>query len=390
MHPSTRLNHPQQTLAPGARPLVAPIYQSVKFELPDLASTERVWSGAEAGFHYTRAGNPTLHDLECTLAELHGQAACTVMASGMAAVATTLVALLSQGDHAVCFVDCYGPTRAMLARTLGRFGVTHTMLSIEDREGYEQTLAERPTRLVWFESPTNPMLKIADIGHLTATAQRHGALTAIDNTLAGFETHGQFPIDLYVHSLTKYANGHGDVMGGAVLGSEALVRTVRAQANLLGPTLDPHAAFLIQRGLKTYHLRRNAQCATAIAVAEFLAADPRVARVHYPGLASHPGHALARAQMADFGTILTVELHGTAEHSRRFADALELFAIAASLGSPESLIVPPPLQQPQGLTAEQRKLHGMTATAARISVGLEDARDLIADLDQALTVAFAA
>jgi len=389
MKPRTRANHPPQTELPaGRRALVAPIYQSVKFELEDLAATERVWSGQEEGFHYSRVANPTVRDLERLLAEFQERQACVATGSGVAAVAVTLIALLSQNDHVLCFIETYGPSRALI-RALGRFGVAHTMLSIEDLGGIERVLAARPTRLVWFESPTNPMLKIADITQLTECARRHGALTVLDNTFAGLEAHGQYPVDLYVHSLTKYASGHGDVMGGAVIGRDELIRRVRAQATLLGPTLDPHAAFLIQRGLKTYHLRRAAQCATAGRVAEVLAGDPRVARVHYPGLPGHNGHALARAQMSDFGTIVTVDLQGTPQQSRVFADSLELFAIAASLGSCESLIVAPQLQQPRDLTDEQRRLSGITPTTARLSIGLEDADDLIADLRGALDAAFA-
>ena len=385
----TRVNHPPQTsLAPGRRALVAPIYQSVKFELEDLAETERVWAGSAEGFHYSRHGNPTVHDLELLLAELQGRDACVAVGSGVAAVAVTLLALLSQGDHILCFIETYGPSRGLIVRTLARFGIAHTMLSIEDRSGIERVLAERPTKLVWFESPTNPMLKIADIVNLTAAARRHGALTVLDNTFAGLEAHAGFPIDLFVHSLTKYASGHGDVMGGAVIGEEKLVRVLRSQATALGPTLDPHAAFLIQRGLKTYPLRRAAQCAAAARIATLLAADPRVARVHYPGLPSHPGHALAAAQLHDFGTIVTIDLTGTPQQSRVFADSLELFAIAASMGSGDSLIVPPQLQQPRGFSEEQRRLSGITPTSARLSIGLEDPEDLIADLCAALDTAF--
>jgi cystathionine beta-lyase/cystathionine gamma-synthase len=389
MKPRTRVNHPPQTQLPaGRRALVAPIYQSVKFELEDLAETERVWSGVADGFHYSRVGNPTVRDLEQLLAELQGRAACVAVGSGLAAVATTLLALLSQGDHLLCFVETYGPTRGLIVRTLARFGVAHTMLSIADRAGVERVLAERPTQLVWFESPTNPMLKIADIAHLTSAARRHGALTVLDNTFAGLEAHGGYPVDLFVHSLTKYASGHGDVMAGAVIGSEDLVRRVRTQAVALGPTLDPHAAFLVMRGLKTYQLRRGAQCASAATVAAALAADARVARVHYPGLPGHPGHALAVAQMPDAGSIVTIELGGTPEQSRVFADSLQLFAIAASLGSTESLIVPPQLQQPRDLSDEQRRLSGITPTTTRLSIGLEDPEDLLADLKQALGRAF--
>ena len=389
MKTRTRVNHPPQTsLAPGRRALVAPIYQSVKFELEDLAETERVWAGSAEGFHYSRHGNPTVHDLEILLAELQGRDACVAVGSGVAAVAVTLLALLSQGDHILCFIETYGPSRGLIVRTLARFGIEHTMLSIDDRGAIERVLAERPTRLVWFESPTNPMLKIADIASLTTAAKRHGALTVLDNTFAGLEAHSGFPIDLFVHSLTKYASGHGDVMGGAVIGDEKLVHLIRSQTTALGPTLDPHAAFLIQRGLKTYPLRRAAQCAAAERIATFLAADKRVSRVHYPGLPSHAGHALAAAQLLDFGTIVTIDLTGTAEQSRVFADSLELFSIAASMGSGDSLIVPPQLQQPRGFSDEQRRLSGITPTSSRLSIGLEDPEDLIADLCAALDTAF--
>ena len=389
MKPRTRVNHPPHTTLPeGRRPLVAPIYQSVKFELEDLAETERVWAGVEDGFHYSRIGNPTVRDLEQLLAELQGREACLATGTGIAAVAMVLAGLLSHGDHILCFVETYGPSRGFIVRTLARFGITHTMLSIEDKTGIERVLAERPTQLVWFESPTNPMLKIADIAHLTAAAHRHGALTAIDNTFAGLEAHATFPVDLYVHSLTKFASGHGDVMGGAVIGDQELVRRIRTQANAFGPALDPHAAYLIMRGLKTYHVRRSAQCATAARLALQLSTERRIARVHYPGLPDHVGHALATKQMSDFGSLLTLDLTGTPEQSRVFADSLELFAIAASLGSTESLIVPPQLQKTSDLSDEQRRLSGITPTTARLSIGLEDPEDLRADLLAALDRAF--
>ncbi len=184
------------------------------------------------------------------------------------------------------------------------------MLSIDDLEGLERALAATPTRLVVFESPTNPVLKIADIERLTSIARRHGALTLLDNTLAGFHNHGQFDVDLFAHSLTKYASGHGDVMGGAVIGRAELIDSMRGDMAILGPTLDPHAAFLLQRGMKTYFVRWDAQCRNALRVAEHLARHPRVERVRYPGLPGDPGHALALRQMPDFGTIVTIDVAG--------------------------------------------------------------------------------
>ena len=385
MKPRTRLNHPPQALLPpDNRPLVEPIYQTVKFELDSVEATAAVIRGARAGYHYTRAANPTTRSLELTLAELQGRAEAVAVGSGIAAIACTLLALLKSGDHVLCFVETYPPTRRLLRELLAKFGVEHTMLSIEDDAGIEATLARRPTRLIWFESPTNPLLKIAHLEALTSAARRHGALTVLDNTFAGPHNHGGYPIDLFVHSLTKCASGHGDVMGGAVIGEAGLVDQVRRDASLLGPVLDPHAAYLIQRGLRTYHLRREAQCASAARIAEYLSGHPAVERVHYPGLATHPRHALAKEQMSDFGSIVSLDLKGGADEARVFADSLELFAIAASLGSTESLVQPSQMLTGGRLSAEERALSGITAATVRLSVGAEDLADLIEDLGQAL------
>jgi cystathionine beta-lyase/cystathionine gamma-synthase len=259
------------------------------------------------------------------------------------------------------------------------------MLSIEDDAGIERVLAERPTRLVWFESPTNPITRIADIGRITRAAHAAGALTVMDNTFAGFHNHGQYGVDVFVHSLTKYASGHGDVMGGAIIARDELIRGIRRDAVVLGALLDPHAAFLVMRGMKTYYLRYDAQAASAARIAAFLADHPAVVRVHYPGLASHPRHALAREQMHDFGSIVSFDLEGGLEAARVFADALEFFAIAPSLGSVESLVMPSQLLRARGLSAEQVAISGIGDGTVRLSIGIEDTDDLIADLDAALS-----
>jgi len=391
MKPRTRLNHPPQAELPeDNKALVGPIYQSVKFEVEGVEATSAVLRGARPGFTYTRSSNPTTRSLELTLAELQGRPDAIAVGSGMAAVACTLVALLKAGDHVLCFAETYPPTRRLIRDLLNRYGVTHSMLSIEDGDGVERALAARPTRVVWFESPTNPLLKIADIERLVDAAHRHGALAVLDNTFAGPANHGDYAIDLYVHSLTKVASGHGDVMAGAVIGANDLIDRVRADALILGPVLDPHAAFLVQRGLKTYPLRRAAQCASAARVAEFLARQPGVARVHYPGLAEHPGHALAKRQMNDFGSVVTVDLKGNAEQARAFVDALELFALAASLGSTESLVQAPPFLAGGTLSAEERRWTGIGPTTTRLSIGIEDPDDLLADLARGLAAAAAA
>jgi len=386
MKKSTRVNHPPPVELPADNhPVMAPIYQSVKFQFDTLEETERYLRGERPGFFYSRASNPTTRQLELLLAELQGREECLVTASGVGAVAQTLLALTKQGDHVLCFVETYNPTRYVIRRLLGRFGVTHTMLSIEDLAGIERALAAHPTRLVWFESPTNPVTKIADIAAIARLARSAGALVAMDNTFAGMHQHGEYDIDVFVHSLTKYASGAGDVLGGAVIGRGELIRSMRTDFGMLGGTLDPHAAYLILRGLRTYFVRYKSQSASAQRIAEALAVHPAVARVHYPGLPSHPGHALARAQMKDFGTIVAFDLKGGPEASRRFADALQLFAMAASLGSTESLVVTAQMMGGRDLTADQQAISAVTEGTVRLSIGLEDIDDLLADVIQALS-----
>ncbi len=385
MKKPTRVNHPPPVELPADnRPVMAPIYQSVKFQFDTLEETERYLRGERPGFFYSRASNPTTRQLELLLAELQGREECLVTASGVGAVAQTLLALTKQGDHVLCFVETYNPTRYLIRRLLGRFGVTHTMLSIEDLAGIERALAAHPTRLVWFESPTNPVTKIADIAAIARLARSAGALVAMDNTFAGMHQHGEYDVDVFVHSLTKYASGAGDVLGGAVIGRGELIRSMRTDFGMLGGTLDPHAAYLILRGLRTYFVRYKSQSASAQRIAEALATHPAVARVHYPGLPSHPGHALARAQMKDFGSIVAFDLKGGPEASRRFADALQLFAMAASLGSTESLVVTAQMMGGRDLTADQQAVSAVTEGTVRLSIGLEDIDDLLADVTQAL------
>jgi cystathionine beta-lyase/cystathionine gamma-synthase len=385
MKKSTRVNHPPPVeLAADNHAVVAPIYQSVKFEFDTLEETERYLRGERPGFFYTRASNPTTRQLELLLAELQGREECLATASGVGAVAQTLLALTKQGDHILCFVETYNPTRYLIRRLLGRFGVTHTMLSIEDLAGIERALAAHPTRLVWFESPTNPVTKVADIPAITRLAKAAGALVVMDNTFAGLHQHGEYDIDVFVHSLTKYASGAGDVLGGAAVGRGDLIRSMRTDFGMLGGTLDPHAAYLILRGIKTYFVRYEAQSASAQRVAELLASHPAVARVHYPGLSTHPQHALACAQMKAFGTIVSFDLKGGLEAGGRFADALQLFAMAASLGSTESLVVTAQMMGGRDLTADQQRASGITEGTVRLSIGLEDIDDLLADVTQAL------
>ena len=389
MKNTTRVNHPPAVDLPADnRPLVAPIYQSVKFSFDDSVETERYLHGERDGYFYSRSSNPTLRQLELMLALLQGREDCLLTGSGVAAIAAALLALCKAGDHVLVFAESYGPTRYLVQKLLAKYGVTHTLLSIDDHAGIERTLAAVPTRLIVFESPTNPITKIADLLHLTTCARRAGALTLLDNTFAGFHNHGDYPVDVYLHSLTKYASGHGDVMGGAIIASRPLIAAMRKDVTTLGPTLDPHAAFLIQRGMRTYFLRYERQCATALRIARFLAAHRHVRRVHHPGLPTHSGHLLAAKQMRDFGAVVSFELDGGLEHGDRFADALQFFSISASLGSTESLVMPPRLLGGYDPGAALREAAQVTQATVRLSIGIEDDEDLIADLDQSLGRAF--
>jgi cystathionine beta-lyase/cystathionine gamma-synthase len=385
----TRVNHPPEAALPADnRPLVAPIHQTVKFAFDSLEETLRASRGEREGFFYTRTSNPTTRQLEKLLAELQQRDDCIALGSGVAAISACLLALLRAGDHVLCFIETYGPSRQLIQGLLGRFGVEHTMLSIEDDAGIDHVLSGRRTKLVYFESPTNPITRIADIAHITRAAHAHGALTVLDNTFAGFHNHGQYGIDVFVHSLTKFASGHGDVMGGAIIARTELIRPIRREAILLGALLDPHAAFLVMRGMKTYYLRYEAQAESAARIAAFLEGHAAVERVHYPGLRSHPRNAMAREQMRDFGSIVSFDLARGADAVREFVDALEFFAITPSLGSVESLVMPPQLLHARGLSAEQTAISGIGEGTVRLSIGIEDTADLIGDLDAALARVF--
>jgi cystathionine beta-lyase/cystathionine gamma-synthase len=388
MKPPTLVNHPPHVPVPADnQPVVAPIYQTVKFEFETVAETLRALRGERGGFYYQRTSNPTTRQLELTLAGLQGRDECIACGSGVGAIAATLLSLTKQGDHVLCFVESYGPTRHLIRRLLAKFGLTHTLISLDDRAGMERVLAHTPTRLVMFESPSNPINKIADLQHITELAHRHGALAVMDNTLAGLHQHGEYPVDVFMHSLTKFAAGHGDVMGGAVIASTELIRRMRPDFSVLGGVLDPHAAFLIQRGLKTYFVRYQQQCQSALRLAESLLAEAAVSAVYYPALPGSPYHALCRKQMAQAGAVVTFDLRGGTEVATRFVESLRLFAIAASLGATDSLALPPQLLAPHDFDAEQLRISGVGPGTVRLCVGLEDCDDLLADVAQALRAA---
>ncbi|HEU4620265.1 MAG TPA: PLP-dependent aspartate aminotransferase family protein [Gammaproteobacteria bacterium] len=388
MKKETRVTHqPKVEIPEGNRPLIRPIHRSVKFTYPSIeASLTR--EAKEQGFDYTRDSNPTTRELELLAAELQDRDDGIAVASGMAAIWLALLGNVESGDRIVIFVESYRPTRVAVRKMLPRFRIEHAMLGIHDLDAIERTFADERTKLVVFEAPTNPMLQVPDIGAIVELAQRHGVVTVLDNTFAGLHNHGAFGIDYFVHSLTKYANGHGDVMGGIVIGEKRKIRALKPQAVNLGATMDPGAAYLMLRGLRTYYLRYRQHSENALAIAKFLAERPEVERVYYPGLPSDPGHVLAARQMQDFGGVVTFDLRADQARTWAFIDALELFATTASLGSTDSLVAPCRLYLGGDLSAEELARSGIRDGTVRLAVGIEHVEDLVADLAQALDKVF--
>jgi len=388
MKKETRVTHPKGVkVLDGNDAVVTPVYRTVKFTYPTVAASLTP-EAKEHGFDYTRDSNPTTRELELLAAELQDRDDAITTGSGMAAIWLSLLGNLEAGDRVVIFVESYRPNRVAVRRFLPKLGVKFTMLSVHDLAGIEESFAQGDTKLVLFEAPTNPMLQVPDLAAITALAKKHDVVTVLDNTFAGLHNHGRYDIDYFVHSLTKYANGHGDAMGGIVIGERKRIRAVKPLSVNMGAVLDPGVAFLAARGLKTYYLRYERHSANALSVAEFLTKRKEVTKVYYPGLPGDPGHALARKQMSDFGGVLSFDLDAGKERTWAFIDALELFTTTASLGSTESLVVPVQLFLGTDLSAEEQKLAQIKESTVRLAVGIEHVDDLIADIEQAFAKTF--
>ena len=388
MKKPTRVTHPKPVkLLTGNDPVVSPVHRAVKFTYPTIAESLTA-EAKEHGFDYTRDSNPTTRELELTAAELQDRDDAIATGTGMAAIWLSLLGNLSAGDRVVIFVESYRPNRVAVRRFLPKLGVKFTMLSVHDLPAIERAFAEDDTKLVLFEAPTNPMLQVPDLEAIVALAQRHDVVTVLDNTFAGLHNHGRYAIDYFVHSMTKYANGHGDAMGGIVIGDKKRIRALKPLAVNMGAVLDPEVAFLIARGLKTYYLRYERHSANALAIAQFLAKRKEVTKVFYPGLPSDPGHALARKQMTDFGGVVSFDLAADKARTWAFIDALELFTTTASLGSTESLVAPVQLYLGTDLSAEEQARAQIKECTVRLAVGIEHVDDLVADIDQALRKTF--
>ena len=377
---STRAIHAGQKPDPATGAVVVPIYQTSTY------AQEAV--GKHRGYEYSRTANPTRAALEQCIAALEGGAHGLAFASGMAAEAAVMQ-LLKPGDHTVAVDDLYGGTYRLFRRVLERLGLSFSFVDGSDLAAVEKSLTE-DTRMVWVETPTNPLLKLIDIEAVSKLAHARQALVAVDNTFMSpyFQRPLSLGADIVVHSATKYLGGHSDVIGGAlVVNRQDLFERLAFLQNAVGGVPGPMDAWLVLRGLKTLAIRMREHEANARQVAEFLRGHRKVARVLYPGLADHPQRELARRQMSGFGGMISFEVKGGLEPARRVVERTQLFTLAESLGGVESLIELPAVMTHASIPAETRRAHGVADGLVRVSVGIEDAADLISDLDQALAEA---
>jgi len=374
---TTRAIHVAQEPEPVTGAVITPIFQTSTYAQEDI--------GAHKGYEYSRTDNPTREVVERVAASLEGGKHGLAFASGMAAEAT-LMHLLAPGDHVVAVDDLYGGTYRLFSRVLEKYGLTFSYVDPSDSDRVESAM--RPeTRMVWIETPTNPLLKIVDIEAVASIAHRHDALLVADNTFASpyFQQPLSLGADVVIHSATKYMGGHSDlVMGIAVTSRDEIWESLKFHQNAVGGVPGAFDSWLLLRGLKTLSLRMERHGCNAMAVARFLEGSPRVGRVIYPGLPSHPQHALAARQMSGFGGIVTVDLEGGEPAARAFLRRSQLFLTAESLGGVESLADHPAIMTHASLPPDLRDAAGITGGLIRLSVGVEDEKDLLADLERAL------
>ncbi len=373
---ATNAIHAGQDPDPATGATVVPIYATSTYT--------QAAPGQHKGYEYSRSGNPTRTALETCLAALEGGEKGLAFASGLAAT-TAVLSLLRPGEEVIAASDLYGGTYRLLEKVFRPWGLVTHYTDDPSPQGFSRVLTPK-TKLVWIETPTNPLLQILDIAGIAELAHRHGALLAVDNTFAS--PYLQQPLrlgaDLVVHSTTKYLGGHSDVVGGAVIGRSELLKPIQFYQNAAGGVPGPFDAYLTLRGLKTLEVRMRKHCENARRLAGWLAEHPKVERVYYPGLASHPGHDLAARQMRDFGGMLSLRLRGGTEAAQRFLTRTRLFSLAESLGGVESLVCHPATMTHASIPPEIRLARGVDDGLIRLSVGIEDVEDLEADLQTAL------
>lgn len=366
--------------------LVTPLYQSATFVFESAQQGGERFAGNELGYIYTRLGNPTTAELERKMAILEGAEAAAATASGMGAVSAALLANLQMGDHLVASNAVYGCTYALMTTQFARFGIEVSLVDFSSLTEIEAAIKSN-TKVIFCETPVNPHLQVFDLASIANIAKRHQLVSIVDNTFMSplLQRPLDFGIDLVIHSATKYLNGHGDVIAGIVCGSEEQLHKVKYEIlKDIGAVISPHDAWLILRGLKTLDVRLQRHCDSAQRVAEFLAEHPSITRVFYPGLKSHQGHKFIGQQMKRAGGVIAFELAANLEEAMAFVGYLKLFSIAVSLGDAESLIQHPASMTHSPYTPEARAAAGIGDNLLRISIGLEDCDDIIADLNQAL------
>lgn len=384
-HRDTEAVHRAEGADPLATPLVTPIYQTSTFLFANTAELEAYQAGTLAKDIYSRYGNPTITATEQKIAALERAEAALLVSSGMAAVSTALFGLLCAGDELVCSAAIYGGTLHLIREFLEKFGVRVRFEPIEQFQA-PATLLRPETKVVWFETPINPTLRCINIAALAAVCREAGVTSVIDSTFASpiNQSPLELGVDLVMHSATKYLNGHSDITAGVLVGRTSMITALSSARKLIGCMTDPHAAAMVARGIKTIGVRMERHNANGLAVATFLESHPAVRQVFYPGLPSHPDHAIAAAQMRGFGGMVTFDLKGGYEAASRFFDRIEVFKRAASLGGVDSLVSLPVLTSQWGFSDQELKDAGVTRGMVRLSVGIEQIDDLIADLKHAL------
>lgn len=385
-HFATLAVHAGEAPCPLTGAVDTPIYQSTTFAAADSDDMAALYAGEKPGYMYTRYGNPTVHALEQKVAALEGGEAAQAFATGMAAVSSAILGYVKAGDHVVAARSLYGAAYNFLNRKLPAMDASTTFVQSTRAEDFEAAI--RPnTRLIYFESPSNPILEILDIAAIAQIARKHNIACVMDNTFASpfLQQPLKLGITAVVHSATKYLCGHGDAMGGIVVGAKDYIEHLNHDVlRDFGGVMSPFTAWLMLRGIRTLHVRMPVHCANAQQVAEFLARHPNVERVYYPGLTNHPGHELARRQMRASGAMMSFEAKGGYEGGKRVMDRVKIFFRAASLGDTRSLIVHSASTSHRAVPQEQRQAIGITDGLVRLSIGIEAVEDLIEDLDQAL------
>ncbi len=383
--PSTRSVHAGRVRDPESGSITTPIHLSSTYFARSTKELTDYLEGRRSANFYARYSNPTVEAAEQKIADLEGGERALCFGSGMAAITTLLLSQLRHGDNVVATRELYGGTFEFLERMLPRWGITATFVPPADPKALEAAIGPM-TKLVYTESPTNPKLTIVDLGTVAEIARKHRIPCAIDNTFASPINQRPlgFGFDFVIHSATKYLGGHCDLVGGVVVGARDRMKEVWYYRKLLGGILDPHSAYLLERGTKTLALRVERQNENGLAVASHLAKHPRVRRVFYPGLPGHPGHEIAKRQMSGFGGVLAFEVDAGREETVRVVEAMELAYLAPSLGGVETLVNQPSMTSHYFIAPEERAAQGISDSLVRVALGIEDAADLIRDLDRAL------